>query len=152
MRLQDYINPDLVFTDIVSDDRHDLNEKVIKLVSHHFPQIDTKKLLTDLDSLDSVACAEGDCIIGVPNAFVQELDRTICIVVRVVPAHEQRTRENTRIGFYVLSPPSHSMTHLRLIARITRFACHGGFCDDIVEITSALDLFHRIVQEDQRHV
>ena len=116
------------------------------------PGLDHKALQKDLDAQDRVACSGGDCVIGVPNAFVQGLSQINCYVVRVCPRTEDPEPGTIRIGFFVFSPPEHSMDHLKFIARISRFACHPEFCCDLVKLDSANDLFNRIVKEDEEHV
>lgn len=152
MRLKDYIQRDLVFTRIVADDRNELNRMITKIVTDRFSSVDAVQLLTDLNTQDRVACAEGDCIIGVPNAFSDSLPDTVCIVARVLPRSNNGTTENIRIGFFVISPGSKTMTHMRLIARITRFACHSGFCSDLAAIEDPDEFYQRLIDEDNRHV
>jgi len=151
VRLKNFIQEDLVFTQMVSDERSELNRRITEILVSRYPEIDGRKLLADLNAQDRVACAEGDCIIGVPNAFVDGIPDTLCVVARVLPSETARP-EYIRIGFFVISPPGNPMTHLRLIARITRFACHSNFCKDLSAIDDPRRFYDRLIEEDEKHV
>ena len=152
MRLKDYVKPELVFPEIFADDRQELNAIIVGIFNKLNPGLDHKALQRDLDSQDRVACSDGDCVVGVPNAFVQGLSQINCYVVRVCPRTEDPEPGTTRIGFFVFSPSEQSMDHLKLIARISRFACHPEFCCDLVKLKSAKELYDRIIEEDEQHV
>jgi len=152
VRLKDYVQPDSIFTRIVADERGELNRIITEILVSRYEDINAGNLLKDLNTQDRVACTQGDCIIGVPNAFVDSLPDTVCLVVRVLPRTDAVSPDTIRVGFFVISPSRNAMKHLRLIARISRFACHTGFCSDLAAIDDPEAFYQRILAEDEKHV
>ena len=154
MRLQRFLRPDLVLTDLQGSDVQD----VIHRISLHLEaegavasRDEVEKGLIAREEAHSTAMGHG---MALPHATIQGLPEPV-LMVALAPEPVQFGPPDTdpvRVFFVLLSPPGHEGEHIKLLARICRLVRHPGFIEDLQgaeDGNAAVEVIERI---DELHV
>jgi len=154
MRLQRFLRPDLVLTDLQGSDVQD----VIHRISLHLEaegavasRDEVEKGLLAREEAHSTAMGHG---MALPHATIQGLPEPV-LMVALAPEPVQFGPPDTdpvRVFFVLLSPPGHEGEHIKLLARICRLVRHPGFIEDLQgaeDGNAAVEVIERI---DELHV
>jgi PTS system nitrogen regulatory IIA component len=153
MRLNEYLRPDLVLTDLRASDAGG----VLQAVAAHLVE---REVVTSADEVRRALLAREEAHttamghgLALPHATIPTLERTVLVVALApdtVPFGPDDT-DPVRALFVLLSPPGRESEHIRLLARICRLMRHPGFMDDLLGSGSGAAAVALIRRLDERH-
>ncbi len=154
MRLNDYVEEDLVFVIHGPADKQSFLQQLVACVKKKKPTIDEHKLFDKLmEREEQVSTGIGHGV-AVPHAVVEGLDRIVCLIALSPEGIEFQALDASpvHVTFLLLSPPGMTGSHLRLLARIARLVCRREFVSRIAKAKDASEVFALTMEEDGRHV
>ena len=156
MRLSEYLEPDLVLTDLEAGGVEDAVDAMIDRL-HEAGRIDdpdrVRKAVLEREASHTTALGNG---VALPHATVAGLDRAR-VLVAVAPdgvpfGPDGREGPPERLFFMLLSPLEEAGTHIKLLARIVRLVRRRDFVDALIGADSADAIIDEIQREDALHV
>ncbi len=153
MHLCDFLDPELIFIGLDGEDKQSLLAELAELTARHIPGVDPKVLLALLRAREEESSTGVGSGVAIPHCFLDGLERSRCVLAQVPGgvAFDAIDDAPVLILFLLLSPPSARMTHLRLLARISRVAHREGFARDAAAATSTEELHELLTCEDRSH-
>jgi len=154
MRLQRFLRPDLVLTDLRATDVPD----VIHTIGLHLEaqgavasRDEVEKGLAAREEAHSTAMGHG---MALPHATIDGLPEPVLMVALAPEPIQFGPPETDPVGvfFVLLSPPGQEGQHIKILARICRLVRHPGFMDELRNATdgdAAVDVIERV---DKLHV
>ncbi len=154
MRLRDYLDPSLVFTELKPADKTDLLRELAQRIADHVAGLDAAALLRLLEERERQGNTAVDPGRAIPHAFVPGLERALCSVALIPQGVDFGAKEGppVHVAFVLLSPPGNQMNHIRLLARISRVAHRAEFVQDALKADTPEALFNLLTREDASHV
>ncbi|MBN1354970.1 PTS sugar transporter subunit IIA [bacterium] len=154
MRIEKYIKQIHVLSDVNASDKPELFAVLSAHVHDLYPGIDRERIYEQLDSQEKEACSYSGNFIGIPNLLIDGPADTVCLIARIPAGVDYRALDGNpvRLVFLVFSPPARAGKHIRLIARLARFACNPDFAREMVECQDDDCLLKRLSAEDSAHV
>ena len=156
MRLTEYLEPELVMTDLeAADAEAAITAMVTRL--HEAGRIDdldgVRRAVLQREASHTTALGNG---VALPHATVGGLDRPR-ILVAVAPegvsfGPDGREAGPERLFFLLLSPLDEAGTHIKLLARIVRLVRQREFVDTVIAAGSPESVLDAIRREDAQHV
>jgi mannitol/fructose-specific phosphotransferase system IIA component (Ntr-type) len=153
MKLKDYLFADLILPALSVEKKSDLFTVLVKFLKRNHPDVKYSKTRKILIAQEVASCSYAGNGIAIPNAVVDGIDRTTIIVAKIPDGLEYDSfdDESVYIVFLILSPPRNISEHIRLVARLARFACHRDFCDALIKCSTASDLIEKLICEDAHY-
>jgi mannitol/fructose-specific phosphotransferase system IIA component (Ntr-type) len=153
MHLRDYLDPALIFTGLAPVDKQTLLDELATRMAGQLPLVAQEALLARLRAREKESSTGVGQGVAIPHCFLEELDQSRCILAQVPQgvAFDAIDEEPVHLLFVLLSPPSARMTHLRLLARISRIASRQGFVAEAMAAATPDALHELIVREDHSH-
>lgn len=154
MRLQRFLRPDLVLTDLHATDVHD----VIRSIGLHLEaqgavasRVDVEEGLMSREEAHSTAMGHG---MALPHATIEGLPEPVLMVALAPEPIQFGPPDTDPVGvfFVLLSPPGHEGQHIKILARICRLVRHPGFMQELrsaADGDAAVEVIERV---DQLHV
>ena len=154
MRLDRYLSPALVLTDLQASDVAGSIERMadhLERVGAVGSSEEVRRGLLAREQAHTTAMGHG---MALPHATIDGLEEPVLMVALAREAVQfgPPDTEPVRVFFVLLSPPGHESQHIKLLARICRLARHPGFLDDLRTAGSgeqAVDVIRRV---DEQHV
>lgn len=156
MRLSEYLEPELVLTDLEAAGVEEAIEAMVDRI-HQAGRIDdpdqVRKAVLEREASHTTALGNG---VALPHATVGGLDRAR-VLVAVAPdgvpfGPDDREGQPERLFFMLLSPLEEAGTHIKLLARIVRLVRRRDFVDALIGAGSAGAIIDEIQREDALHV
>ncbi|MDX1674870.1 MAG: PTS sugar transporter subunit IIA [Longimicrobiales bacterium] len=156
MRLTEYLEPELVLTDLEADGAEDAIDTMVRAV-HEAGRIDdpesVSRSVLARERSHTTSLGNG---VALPHATVAGVDRAR-VLVAIAPegidfGPDDRDAEPDRLFFMLLSPLEEAGTHIKLLARIVRLARSRRFVETLLAADSAEAVIEEIRREDAQHV
>lgn len=153
MRLNEFLEPDLVVLDLQTEEVEDTINKLVGHLRDAGAVSDTEvvsRALIDREASHSTSLGNG---VALPHATVPGVDRPVVLVARAPQGVRFGTTagEPVRLFFVLLSPLTQAGTHIKLLARIVRLVRRPGFVASLMEAESGDALMDAIEQIDALH-
>lgn len=153
MKLSEYIDQNLIFADFRPDDKSGLLEKFANAASEQLPGISAGQLhrkLAQREEAGSTGIGHG---VAVPHARIDGLEKTVCLLFIVSEGvdFDSIDRQAVRVVFLLISPPTETGLHIKLLARIARIVKSKEFVEAVAASSDPAVLFELIEREDNRH-
>lgn len=154
MRLNDYLRPDLILTDLQAADR----AQVIAALSDHLSEngvgdssTEVRESLREREEAHTTVIGRG---VALPHATIEGLAEPVLMVaVSAEPVQfGPPDTDPVKIFFVLVSPPGREREHIKLLARICRLVKHPGVLDSLREAGSGDEILSTIRQVDEEHV
>ena len=156
MRLSQYLEPELVLTDLDADGVEDTVEAMVRCL-HDAGRIDdpdrVRAAVLERERSHTTALGNG---VALPHATVAGLDAPR-VVVAIAPdgvpfGPADREAEPERLFFMLLSPMDQAGAHIKLLARIVRLVRRRDFVEALIDARSSDEVVEEIEREDALHV
>lgn len=152
MKLEDYLSPDLVVTDVRPGQIREVLRQLVEPLVEKGLLRDPEGLveaLLDRETLQSTGIGHG---VAVPHAISDEIAAPRLVLARCPEGADFRALDDqpVHLFFMLLSPPDESRNHIKLLARIARMVRHSELIDELLDPTDP-DRLLRIVREYDRH-
>ena len=154
LRLEDYLQEDLVLWDLPSLDKRPFIEDLVARVVAVLPSLEGRELLDRLlerEAQQSTGIGDG---LALPHAFVHGLERTALVVGRCSEGLDFDALDSKPVDlfFLLLSPPDARTVHLRLLARLARIVSPEETLVELRTSSGPAELFQMLLEQDARHV
>lgn len=154
LRLADYLREDLVFWDLSPLDKPAFMTNFVARVAARVPAVDEPVLLDRLlagEAQQSTGIGGG---LALPHAIVPGLDQTVLVVGRIDEGLDFAALDSQPVDlvFLLLSPPSATTEHLRVLARLARIIDAEETLATLRSADGPEELFDLLIAEDARHV
>ena len=155
MRLSEYLEPELVLTDLEADGVEGAITAMVDAVHRARPLDDpegVKRAVLQRESSHTTALGNR---VALPHATVPGIDRARVLVAVApdgVPFGPDGESPSERLFFLLLSPLEEAGTHIKLLARIVRLVRRRDFVDALLDADSADAVLDEIEREDALHV
>jgi len=154
MRLREFLHPGLVVLDLEATERDEVIRSLVGYLARQEVITEPDALVERLLERERSHTTALDCGVAVPHAMVPGLDRSL-VLVGIAPegtAFGPPELDAVRVFFLVLSPPSASGQHIKLLARIARLACHPSFLARLTRAGSPATVLQEVERIDSEHV
>lgn len=124
---------------------------------HHLtsqvPGLDAQEMsrvIQERENLGSTGIGEG---IAIPHGKMKDLNDFFILFGRSREGVDFQSMDNkpAHLFFLLLAPEDSASTHLKVLARISRLLMDGGFRKNLMEATSADEIYRIIVEEDNKY-
>ncbi|MFW6010438.1 MAG: PTS sugar transporter subunit IIA [Gemmatimonadota bacterium] len=154
MKLEDYLTPDLVVTDVRPGGiREVLRQLVDPLVEQGLLRESEElvEALLDRETLQSTGVGHG---VAVPHAISDEIAAPRLVLARCPEGVDFQALDDrpVHLFFMLLSPPDEARNHIKLLARIARMVRHPEIIDELLESTDPDRLLRAVRDYDRHHV
>lgn len=134
MKLGDYLEKDLVLSELTSATKSEVLNELITPLSEKYPEMDTNqavRVLLDREKLGTTGIGDG---IAIPHGKLEDLDKVIVIAGRSKTGVEFDALDHKpcSIFFLVLAPESVAGMHLRILAQISRILKDSEFRNEFI--------------------
>lgn len=152
MKLEDYLTPDLVVTDVQPGQIRDVLRQLVEPLVDKGLLRDPEELveaLLDRETLQSTGVGHG---VAVPHAISDEITAPRLVLARCPEGADFHALDDlpVHLFFMLLSPPDESRSHIKLLARIARMVRHPELIDELLDSKDP-DRLLRVVREYDRH-
>lgn len=153
MKLHHYLRPELVLTDLRTDGVSDTLRRMVDRLAEEGLISDAGTVLDALlerEASQSTGLGGG---IAIPHAVCSDLEETL-IELALAPDGVEfgaLDEEPVHLFFLLLSPPEHSGTHIKLLARIARLMRQPGFLDELLDARTPEGVIQRVRSTDEEH-
>jgi mannitol/fructose-specific phosphotransferase system IIA component (Ntr-type) len=153
MKLHYYLRPELIILDLRCEGvESTLRDMVHNLAEHELVQ-DEKPVLDALlerEAAQSTGIGGG---VAIPHAVYPELGSTVIALALSRSGIDFRSLDEKPVHtlFLLLSPPAHSSTHIKLLARIARLMRQPDFLEQLLSSASTEEVIEKIRQFDELH-
>lgn len=135
MKLEDYLDKDLVLPALKSTNKADVLAELIEPIVAKFPGFDKEKahkVLRERESLGTTGIGDG---VAIPHGKLDNLDDIILVVGRSSDGvdFEALDFKACSIFFLVLAPEQVAGVHLRILAHISRLLKDASFRTSFME-------------------
>ncbi len=153
MKLHHFLRPELVVLSLEPDGVESTLRTLIQplvaegLIADEDPVLNA---LLDREAVQSTGIGGG---LAIPHAICHELESPLIVLglcEHGVDFHAL-DEEPVRAFFLLLSPPAHSRTHIKLLARIARLMRQPDFPEELLSAPTAEDAVARIRAVDEQH-
>lgn len=154
MKLADYMDQELIYTNFNADDKPGLLGAIADLISERFPEVNREELYEKLNQREAAGSTGIGRGVAIPHATVDGLSKTVCMLIcnpSGIP-FDSIDQLPVRLIFLLLSPPGEIGLHIKLLARIARLVKREEFLNAVAASCSPEELYKLIAQEDNRHV
>lgn len=123
MTLSEFLNPQLILSDLAADDKAAALAELILPLKERFSQEDLDKILEVLLDRESLGTTGIDNGVAIPHGKLAFLDEVILIVGRSLSGVDFQSLDHApaKIFFLVLAPESVIGLHLKLLAKISKY-------------------------------
>ncbi|MCK5680332.1 PTS sugar transporter subunit IIA [bacterium] len=151
MKITDYLTPDLVVAELEASAKDGALQFLAAQVAGAVPGLEESEILTvlkDREALGSTGIGGG---IAIPHGKMSGLDKVVVLFARSVKGVEFAAVDGKPVHliFLLLAPQGAAGTHLKILARISRMLKKREFCDKLLEVAVAADLYSMIKLEDE---
>ena len=124
---------------------------------HHLtsqvPGLDAQEMsrvIQERENLGSTGIGEG---MAIPHGKMKDLNDFFILFGRSREGVDFQSMDNkpAHLFFLLLAPEDSASTHLKVLARISRLLMDGGFRKNLMEATSADEIYRIIVEEDNKY-
>ncbi len=153
MKLHHYLRPDLVILDLQPDGvESTLSQMVHQLAVRGLVQNERTVLdvLLKRESAQSTGIGGG---VAIPHAVCPDLASTLIGLALSRQGIDFMSLDEKPVHtfFLLLSPPAHSSTHIKLLARIARLMRQPDVLQQLLQAASAEEVVERIRRFDEQH-
>ncbi len=153
MKLHRYLSPDLVILDLQADGVESTLARMVRQLAEQ-NLIDNEQ--TVLDALLEREAAQSTGIgggVAIPHAVCPELSSTIIELALSPGGVDFLSLDGKPVHtfFLLLSPPAHSSTHIKLLARIARLMRQPDFLQLLLTASTADAAIELIRKFDEEH-
>ncbi len=153
MKLHRYLSPDLVILDLEADGVESTLARMVSLLAEQ-NLVDNEQAV--LDALLEREAAQSTGIgggVAIPHAVCPELSSTIIELALSRQGVDFLSLDGKPVHtfFLLLSPPAHSSTHIKLLARIARLMRQPDFLDLLLNASTTDAAIQLIRQFDEEH-
>ena len=153
LRLEDYLQEDLVLWGLPSLDKQAFIGDLVARVVVVLPSLDGEELLDRLlerEAQQSTGIGDG---LALPHAIVHGLERTALVVGRCREGLDFHALDSKPVDllFLLLSPPDARNEHLRLLARLARIVSPEETLAELRSAAGPEELFRMLLEQDARH-
>jgi len=129
MKLGDYLEKELVFPSLTSENKSEVLKELVAPLGKKYPELDTDqavRVLLDREKLGTTGIGDG---IAIPHGKLENLDKVILVVGRSSSGIEFEALDNKpcSIFFLVLAPEQVAGMHLRILAQVSRILKDEAF-------------------------
>ncbi|MFU2208290.1 MAG: PTS sugar transporter subunit IIA [Desulfovibrio sp.] len=129
MRLEDYLQPDFVIGELVSESKPDVLAELIAPMKARWPDFDdarARQVLLDRENLGTTGIGDG---VAIPHGKMENLEQIVIVVGRSLKGvnFDALDFKPCRIFFLVLAPEHVAGLHLRILAHISRLLSDESF-------------------------
>jgi len=153
LRLADYFHDDLVLWDLPRLDKPELMRALAAEIAARLPGIDAELLLVRLNEREAQQSTGIGHGLALPHATLPGLERSVVVVARASHALDFEALDDQPVDlfFLLLSPPSGTSEHLRVLARLARLLDDEATLERLRSAADAAELFAMLLAEDARH-
>ncbi len=153
MKLYRYLSPDLVILDLKTDGvESTLTQMVHRLAEQSLVENEQTvlKALLEREAAQSTGIGGG---VAIPHAVCPELSSTIIELALSPRGVDFLSLDGKPVHtlFLLLSPPAHSSTHIKLLARIARLMRQPDFLELLLNASTANAAIQLIRRFDEEH-
>jgi PTS system nitrogen regulatory IIA component len=154
MRLRDYISRDLTFVIHGPLLKRELLREMVLHVKRCHPEINDRALLARLIAREEEVTTGIGHGVAIPHATLEGLSHPLCVVAQIPEGIDFLALDASpvHVVFMLLSPPSGTGVHIRLLARIARLVDGEDFIARAARASDEEALHRLILEEDSRHV
>jgi len=129
MQLIDYLDPELIIPDLVSQTKSPVLKELLQPFSKQFPHLDRNKahnILMEREGLGSTGIGDG---VAIPHGKMDDLNDIVLVVGRSIQGVDFSAIDNKpcQIFFLVLAPEQVAGLHLRILAHVSRLLKDADF-------------------------
>lgn len=134
MRLDEYLDAELIIPELTSASKAEVLREIVDAVSAKIPEMDADeglRVLLDRESLGSTGIGDG---IAIPHGKLESLERIVVAVARSTKGVDFDALDHApcRIIFLVIAPEQVAGLHLRILAHISRLLKSQDFRRDFL--------------------
>ncbi|HUU01005.1 MAG TPA: PTS sugar transporter subunit IIA [Myxococcota bacterium] len=154
MHLRDYLDPDMVMTDLTPANDRELISSLADHICSRRLELNREDVFQGLWERELKMCTGLEGGIAIPHAMIAGLKKPVCFVGRLTEPLDMGTQDGipVQIVFCLLSPAGQVGTHIRILARIARFCSIRPFLERMQQATDAAALYSIVAAEDDKHV
>jgi mannitol/fructose-specific phosphotransferase system IIA component (Ntr-type) len=154
MKLSDYVEPDMVVTDIRPGDVRQILVQLVGPLVSESPEAVRGQMVDALLAREKVLSTGIGNGVAVPHAICDSIDRPRLIVGIAPDGVDFRAMDDApvKLFFVLLSPPDRAGHHIRLLARIARMARHPEFVDALRDSADGPAVVTHIEQYEREHL
>lgn len=143
MRLDDYIDPQLVLPELAASGKKEVLREMAQALSARHPHLDADAalaVLMDREALGTTGIGDG---VAIPHGKLPQLENIIVLVGRSKQGVEFEALDfkPCRIFFLVLAPEQMTGIHLRILAHISRLIKDESFRQEFFEAADGPALY-----------
>ena len=129
MKLAEYLDKDLIISDLSARTKPEVLAELVSSLSAKFPDLDSKRVvqvLMDREMLGTTGIGDG---IAIPHGKLDSIDQVLVIVGRSQTGVDFASLDHkpASIFFTVLAPSTVVGLHLKLLATVSRLLKDGAF-------------------------
>lgn len=154
MRLNDYLRPELILTDLRAADQAAVIADISEHLADHGVGGSSREVEESLRAREEAHTTVMGRGVALPHATLPGLDEPV-LMVAVSPQPIQFGPPETdpvKIFFVLVSPPGREREHIKLLARICRLVRHPGVLDSLRKAGGRDEILNTIRQVDEQHV
>jgi len=153
MRVQDLLKKELIIAHLSSHNKAGVILELIHHLTSQVPGLDAQEMsrvIQERENLGSTGIGEG---IAIPHGKMKDLNDFFILFGRSREGVDFQSMDNkpAHLFFLLLAPEDSASTHLKVLARISRLLMDGGFRKNLMEATSADEIYRIIVEEDNKY-
>jgi PTS system nitrogen regulatory IIA component len=135
MRLEEYLDPDLVLPDLKAGAKADVLKEMTRAIAARHPHLDADhalSVLLDREALGTTGIGDG---VAIPHGKLPALENIIVLVGRSLHGvdFEALDFKPCNVFFLVLAPEQMTGIHLRILAHISRLIKDESFRRDFFD-------------------
>ncbi len=143
MRLEEYLDPDLVLPELASTTKPEVLRELTVAIAAKHPEVNADEALSvllDREALGSPGIGDG---VAIPHGKLSDLEKIIVLVARskIGVDFEALDFKPCFIFFLVLAPEQMTGIHLRILAHISRLIKDDSFHKDFFDAPDREALF-----------
>lgn len=153
MKLHHYLRPDLIILDLQAEGVEGTLQSLVHQLAESGLIEDEQSVFGALLKRETSQSTGIGAGVAIPHACYPGLDTTVMALALSRKGVDFRALDERPVHtfFLLLSPPAHSGTHIKLLARIARLIKHSGFMDQLLTASSSDEAIERIREFDEQH-
>ncbi len=153
MKLIDIIQESLIYSDLEFQDKEKCLRFMTEKIAETIPSLDADRVFSvimDRERLSSTGIGSG---IAIPHAKMANCLRHVAAIGRIKTGlpFDAIDKKPVHLIFLILGPEGANETHLKALARISKFLHDTNFRDQLITAKSSQEIFQAISKKDSEY-
>ena len=153
MRLSEIVRENLIYPDLHSGEKAVVLRTMVQGIVKVFPELNEERLLSvilDRERLSSTGIGSG---IAIPHAKFSDCKQQIAAFGRIRDGilFDSIDKKPVHLVFLIVGPVGANETHLKVLARISKFLHDTNFRDRLMTAENAQLIYEAILEKDAQY-